>query len=81
MKISIRGVRGSIPTTGPDTAYYGGNTSCTVVSEKDSILVLDGGSGMQKFNLLNNTAIKRIDILLTHLHLDHIQGLGFFNPF
>jgi len=81
MNISIRGVRGSIPTTGPETAYYGGNTSCTGVTENDWILVLDGGSGMQKFNLLNNTAIKRIDILLTHLHLDHIQGLGFFNPF
>jgi phosphoribosyl 1,2-cyclic phosphodiesterase len=81
MKISLRGVRGSIPTTGPETSHYGGNTSCTVVSEKDWMLVLDGGSGMQKFNLLNNTTIKRIDILLTHLHLDHIQGLGFFNPF
>ena len=81
MKISLRGVRGSIPTTGPETAYYGGNTSCSVVAEGDWMLVLDGGSGMQKFNLLTNTAIKRIDILLTHLHLDHIQGLGFFNPF
>ena len=80
MKIMIRGVRGSIPTTGPDTTRYGGNTSCYVVAEGDTILVLDGGSGMQKFNLLNNTGIKRIDILLTHLHLDHIQGLGFFNP-
>jgi ribonuclease BN (tRNA processing enzyme) len=81
MKISLRGVRGSIPTTGPETANYGGNTSCTVVSEQNWFLVLDGGSGMQKFNLLKNTDIKRIDILLTHLHLDHIQGLGFFNPF
>ncbi|MEI7802840.1 MAG: MBL fold metallo-hydrolase [Bacteroidota bacterium] len=77
----MRGVRGSIPTTGADTAFYGGNTSCVVVSEDDFLLVLDGGSGMQKFNLHNNTPIKRIDILLTHLHLDHIQGLGFFNPF
>lgn len=81
MKIMIRGVRGSIPTTGPDTTRYGGNTSCSVVAEGDCMLVLDGGSGMQKFNLLNNTGIKRLDILLTHLHLDHIQGLGFFNPF
>jgi len=81
MKIFIRGVRGSIPTTSPDTTHYGGNTSCSVVSESDQMLVLDGGSGMQKFNLLTNTGIKRIDILLTHLHLDHIQGLGFFNPF
>ena len=81
MKISIRGVRGSIPTTSPDTTYYGGNTSCAVVTENDWVLVLDGGSGMQRFNLLDNTDIKRVDILLTHLHLDHIQGLGFFNPF
>ena len=81
MNISIRGVRGSIPTTGPETTFYGGNTSCTVVRENDCILVLDGGSGMQKFKLLEGTGIKRIDILLTHLHLDHIQGLGFFNPF
>jgi len=81
MKVTLRGVRGSIPTTGADTTHYGGNTSCTVVTEDGSMLVLDGGSGMQKFNLLDNTGIKRIDILLTHLHLDHIQGLGFFNPF
>ena len=81
MKIHIRGVRGSIPTTGPDTTYYGGNTTCLVVAENDCLLVLDGGSGMQKFNLANYTTSKRVDILLTHLHLDHIQGLGFFNPF
>jgi len=80
MRISIRGVRGSIPTTDPETAYYGGNTSCVVVSENDWMLVLDGGSGMQRFNLHDNIPNKRIDILLTHLHLDHIQGLGFFNP-
>jgi ribonuclease BN (tRNA processing enzyme) len=81
MKISIRGVRGSIPTTGADTAYYGGNTSCVVVSDEDWILVLDGGSGLQKFNLRDKKSTKRVDILLSHLHLDHIQGLGFFTPF
>ncbi|TMI65384.1 MAG: MBL fold metallo-hydrolase [Bacteroidetes bacterium] len=81
MKIMLRGVRGSIPTTSPEMSYYGGNTSCTAVKEGDSILVLDGGSGMQQFKLLDGTGIKRVDILLTHLHLDHIQGLGFFNPF
>lgn len=80
MKISIKGVRGSIPTTGADTAYYGGNTSCAIVSEKDWVLVLDAGSGLQKFPLPPDTENKRIDILLTHLHFDHIQGLGFFYP-
>lgn len=81
MKISIRGVRGSIPVSGSDYEQYGGNTTCVVVTESDWMLILDGGSGLQQFNLLENTTIKRVDILLTHLHLDHIQGLGFFNPF
>jgi len=80
MKISLRGVRGSIPTTDPETVRYGGNTSCIVVSEGGWVIVLDGGSGMQRFNLHNNITNKRIDILLSHLHLDHIQGLGFFRP-
>ena len=79
MKISIRGARGSIPTTDPATAKYGGNTSCVVVSENGCMLVLDGGSGMQKV-VVPDASIKRVDILLTHLHLDHIQGLGYFGP-
>lgn len=76
MKISLKGVRGSIPTSGADTARYGGNTSCTIVTEQDYFLVLDGGSGMQ--NVALPSGIKRVDILLTHLNLDHLQGLGFF---
>ena len=81
MKILLRGVRGSIPTTAADSSYFGGNTSCTVVSEENWLLVLDGGSGMQRFHVPNDTVNKRVDILLTHLHFDHIQGLGFFSPF
>ncbi|MDZ4793640.1 MAG: MBL fold metallo-hydrolase [Bacteroidota bacterium] len=80
MKIKIRGVRGSIPTADPDTTYYGGNTSCVDVSEDGWRLVLDGGSGMRKSNTGPGPENKRIDILLTHLHLDHILGLGFFQP-
>jgi len=79
MKISLRGVRGSIPTTGADTSYFGGNTSCVVVTEGQWMLVLDGGSGMQRV-VIPDASIKRVDILLTHLHLDHIQGLGYFGP-
>ena len=78
MKISLKGVRGSIPATGAATSFYGGNTSCTVVTEKDCILVLDGGSGLQKVSPAD-TSVSRVDILLTHLHLDHIQGLGYFD--
>ena len=79
MKIKLWGVRGSIPTTGPDTEKYGGNTSCATVAYGDSLLVLDGGTGIWPVSGMASS-FKRIDILLTHLHLDHIQGLGFFSP-
>ena len=78
MKITLWGVRGSIPTSGPDTTFYGGNTPCIEVSEDGWTLILDAGSGMQRLNSSINLQQKRVDILLTHLHFDHIQGLGFF---
>lgn len=78
MKITLWGVRGSIPTSGPDTKHYGGNTPCIEVSEDGWTLILDAGSGMQRLNSTIKLEHKRVDILLTHLHFDHIQGLGFF---
>jgi len=80
MNITIRGVRGSIPTFNPETMLYGGHTSCLEVVEDDCLLVLDAGTGIQNLNLSPNLDVHRIDILLTHLHIDHIQGLGFFKP-
>jgi phosphoribosyl 1,2-cyclic phosphodiesterase len=80
MNITIWGVRGSIPTTGPDTKEYGGNTSCIEVDSEGWLLVLDAGSGIHYVNHSPNLKHGRVDILLTHLHMDHIQGLGFFRP-
>ena len=80
MKITLWGVRGSIPTINPYTKLYGGNTSCVEVEEDGCLLVLDAGSGITNLNFSENLNSQRIDILLTHLHIDHIQGLGFFKP-
>ena len=80
MKINLWGVRGSIQTSGPETKNYGNRTSCALVSEDDYLLLLDAGTGLQQFNSINFSG-KRIDVLLTHLHMDHIVGLGFFGPF
>lgn len=80
MNITLWGVRGSMPTFNPGTVRYGGHTSCISVEEDGCLLVLDAGSGSQNLNLSDALDRKRIDILLTHLHIDHIQGLGFFKP-
>jgi phosphoribosyl 1,2-cyclic phosphodiesterase len=80
MTITLQGVRGSIPTTSPETKLYGGNTSCIQVEAEDWMLVLDAGSGIQHVSYRGDQHHNRVDILLTHLHLDHIQGLGFFKP-
>jgi phosphoribosyl 1,2-cyclic phosphodiesterase len=81
VRIRIWGARGSIPAPGPRTARYGGNTSCVQVTLSDgSVLVLDAGSGIRDLGPSCADA-ERIHILLTHLHLDHIQGLLFFAPF
>ena len=78
MKVTFKGVRGSIPTPGQQTSRYGGNTSCVEVSATDtSIAVLDAGTGIRSVDF-SRDGLTRVDILLTHLHMDHILGLGFF---
>jgi phosphoribosyl 1,2-cyclic phosphodiesterase len=82
MRLTIWGCRGSVPTPGPGTFRYGGNTSCVELSLDDgTTLVLDAGTGIRAlgFNLLDRGA-RRLHLLLTHLHLDHLEGLRFFAP-
>ncbi len=81
MKVKLWGTRGSIPSPGEDTVRYGGNTSCVGVTLSDgSLLALDAGSGIRNLGLALDDQPRRLHILLTHLHLDHIQGLVFFAP-
>jgi phosphoribosyl 1,2-cyclic phosphodiesterase len=81
MRLKIWGARGSIPSPGPETTRYGGNTSCVQVTLSDgSMLVLDAGTGIRNLGLMLAGSQARLHILLTHLHLDHIQGLMFFAP-
>jgi phosphoribosyl 1,2-cyclic phosphodiesterase len=71
-----------VPTPGPETVRYGGNTSCVEVSLDDyAALVLDAGTGIRALGLeLARRGTRRIHLLLTHLHLDHLEGLRFFAP-
>ena len=81
MRVTLFGTRGSVASPGPDTAHYGGNTSTVEVRESDgTVLVLDAGTGIRRLGAQVGPDTRRVDILLTHLHMDHIQGLGFFGP-
>jgi phosphoribosyl 1,2-cyclic phosphodiesterase len=61
---------------------YGGNTSCVEVRGEDGgVVVLDAGTGMRPLGVaLAEEGLSLVHILLSHLHLDHLQGLGFFRP-
>jgi len=81
MRVTLFGTRGSLASPGPDTVRYGGNTSAVEVrGAGDTLLALDAGTGIRRLGAQIPFAITRIDLLLTHLHMDHIQGLGFFGP-
>ena len=81
MKLTIWGSRGSIASPGPETARYGGNTACIEVDgDPRCALVLDAGTGMRLAGLALAGDGRPVHVLLTHLHMDHIQGLGFFRP-
>ena len=81
MNVRLWGTRGSLAAPGPDTVRYGGNTACVQVTGKDgTVLLLDGGTGIRRAGQMLGTDPHRVDVLLTHLHMDHIQGLGFFSP-
>jgi phosphoribosyl 1,2-cyclic phosphodiesterase len=77
-------VRGSIPTPGPATVRYGGNTSCVEVRSGDDIIILDAGTGLRALGRALLAEFKNkplsLTLLLTHTHWDHIQGLPFFAP-
>jgi phosphoribosyl 1,2-cyclic phosphodiesterase len=82
MQARVWGCRGSVAAPGADTVRYGGNTSCVEVRlSSGHTLVLDAGTGMRPLGLLMQYDLPvELHILLTHLHLDHLQGLGFFRP-
>jgi phosphoribosyl 1,2-cyclic phosphodiesterase len=81
VKIKVWGARGSVPAPGPETMRYGGNTSCVQLTLDDgTVIVLDAGTGIRSLGVAMAPSDQPLNNLLTHLHLDHIQGLMFFAP-
>ncbi len=83
MYIKFWGTRGSIPTPGPDTVKFGGNTSCVeVVSNTGKRVVIDAGTGIRALGdeLVQAGQPVHLTLLVTHAHWDHILGMAFFKP-
>jgi len=84
LTVRFWGVRGSIPTPGPSTQHYGGNTACIEVRADGEIIIMDAGSGIRPLGLrLAEEAQGRplsLTLLISHTHWDHIQGFPFFAP-
>ena len=82
LSVTFWGVRGSIPTPGPDTMRYGGNTSCVEVCGGGTRVALDGGTGLRRLGgaLMAQGEPSELHLFLSHLHWDHIQGIPFFTP-
>jgi phosphoribosyl 1,2-cyclic phosphodiesterase/ActR/RegA family two-component response regulator len=84
IRVKFWGTRGSIPTPGPSTARYGGNTACIELRCGDTVMMLDCGTGAREMGLALNEEFdgKRLDLhaFIGHTHWDHIQGFPFFAP-
>ena len=91
-RVKFRGVRGSYPVANKEFLKYGGNTACVEINVGGRLIILDAGTGlislgnelMQKYIESGTTITDRTpvqcSILLSHIHLDHIQGFPFFRP-
>lgn len=82
MRARVWGCRGSLASPGPETVRYGGNTSCVEVRlNDDTLIILDAGTGIRPLGVaIQKDLPETIHLFLTHLHLDHLEGLGFFGP-
>ena len=80
-RVTVWGCRGSVPTPGESTVRFGGNTPCVEVRTGDGgLLILDAGTGLRRLGAQLEWDAP-LHVLVTHLHLDHVEGLRFFAPF
>lgn len=78
-RVCLLGVRGSVPVCGVDHCRYGGATTCVLIQLGNECIVLDAGTGILNLPAVLPPDTKHLSLLLTHSHIDHIQGLPMCN--
>ncbi len=79
--IKFWGTRGSNPVSGPDYVRFGGNTCCLEIRHKDDLVIVDAGTGIRPLGEeLGKFNPKKINLLISHTHWDHVAGFPFFTP-
>lgn len=79
--LKLWGTRGSNPVAGSEYVRFGGNTPSLEIRNGDDLVIIDAGSGIRGLgHILNDHPNKKIDILLSHTHWDHLLGFPFFYP-
>ena len=83
LSVTFWGVRGTLAAPGEQFRRTGGNTICAEVACGDRVLIFDAGTGIRELGsrLVEQKAVRRLDLMFTHVHYDHIEGLPFFAPF
>ena len=77
--VKFWGTRGSVATPGEGTVRCGGNTPCLEMRCGERIIVLDAGTGIRPLGqALERQGVRKLTLLITHPHMDHLQGFPFF---
>jgi phosphoribosyl 1,2-cyclic phosphodiesterase len=84
LRLKFWGVRGSVPVPAADYLEYGGNTTSIEINTAHGVIIIDAGTGIRRLGMKlqeeADGAPLKLNLLLTHFHWDHIQGLPFFTP-
>lgn len=73
-KFHIYGSRGTYPVSGKEFTIFGGETSCYLLKKDKHAIIIDCGTGLYEAEDLIKDC-ETIDVLITHVHYDHILGL------
>jgi phosphoribosyl 1,2-cyclic phosphodiesterase len=82
MIIKIWGARGSIPVCGREFLKYGGSTTCVeLIDKKGDNIIIDSGTGINQLGKeMVKKKVRKINMIFTHQHWDHVIGFPFFAP-